>query len=91
MGGWKTSCEMEEGQALGGGCSVADGFKLSVLPEERPQENCKTRAGNEAKYDEVWGISGAGAVALLGLVGSTVCLIRNSSVIETQQLNVFGD
>lgn len=69
MGGWKTSCEMEEGQALGGGCSVADGFKLSVPLEERHQENCKTRAGNEAKHNQVCGISGAGAVvALLGLV-----------------------
>lgn len=68
MGRWKTSCEMEEGQALGGGCSVADGFKLSVPLEERPQENCKTRAGNEAKHDQVWGGSGTGAiVALLGL------------------------
>lgn len=30
MGGWKTSCEMEEGQSLGGVSSDTDGFKLSV-------------------------------------------------------------
>lgn len=69
MGGWKTSCEMEEGQALGGGCSVADGFKLSVPLQERPQGTCKTRAGNEAKHHQVCGVGGTEAVgALLGLV-----------------------